>query len=133
MTTSENNKSVSGPADKPGVSLWEVQRKQFIETAIQLGVLVLLLIWCFQIIKPFVLIMAWAAIVAIALFPAFEKLRGWLAGSSKLAAALLSLLLVATLVLPAIVLTDSFSGWRPGIVGAGGDWRIRTATAASEY
>ena len=48
--------------------------RQIIELAVQLGVLFVLLLWCFTIIQPFVLIIMWGVIVAIALFPVHQKL-----------------------------------------------------------
>ena len=41
-------------------------QKKVIELAIRLGTLFVLLLWCFTIVEPFVLIVAWGAIVAIA-------------------------------------------------------------------
>ena len=40
-----------------------------IDIAIQLAVLALMIGWCFQILRPFVGIILWAIIIAIAVFP----------------------------------------------------------------
>lgn len=96
------------------------RRKYVIDTAIQLGVLAVLLYWCFRIIEPFVLLVAWGAIVAIALYPIFQKLQVRLGGRTKLAAALLSILLVAILLVPAIVLTDSLLSGAHALADADG-------------
>ena len=55
-------------APEPSDSFGEIQ-KRVIELAIRLGVLFILIFWCFAIIEPFVLVVAWAAIVAVALYP----------------------------------------------------------------
>jgi len=82
-------------------------RKPVIELAIQLGALFALLSWCFEIIRPFVLMIIWAGIVAIALYPVFDRLVKILGESQKLAAAMVVLLLIGVLVLPTFLLTGS--------------------------
>lgn len=84
----------------------EIQ-KRVIELAIRLGVLFIVILWCFTIIQPFVLVVAWGAIVAIALYPAFGKLSAVLGHRDKVAAALISLLLIGILVVPSVFLADS--------------------------
>ncbi len=39
---------------------------QAIEISIRLGLLILLAVWCLEILRPFVSVVAWAAIFAIA-------------------------------------------------------------------
>jgi predicted PurR-regulated permease PerM len=78
-----------------------------IETAVKLGALFLLIALCFTILRPFALILAWGVIVAIALYPLFERLAKITGGRTTLSATLLSLLLVALLALPTLSLTDS--------------------------
>jgi predicted PurR-regulated permease PerM len=82
-------------------------QRNVIELALRMGVLFILLFWCFQLIKPFVLIIAWGMIVAIALFPVFHTLMKALGGRQKLAATALTLLLVAILIVPSVLLTES--------------------------
>ena len=86
---------------------FEILQKRVIELAIRMGFLFLLLLWCFKIIEPFLLIIAWGAIVAIALHPVFIKAADLLGGRNKLAAALLALLLIGTLVTPTVMLAES--------------------------
>ena len=82
-------------------------QQRVVELAIRLGVLLVLILWCFTIIEPFVLIIAWGAIVAVALYPVFNKVAAALGGREKLTAILLAGSLVAMLVVPAYMLTDS--------------------------
>ena len=42
------------------------------DTIIRLGVLFLLIGWCYDILKPFVLIIIWAIVIAVALSPVYE-------------------------------------------------------------
>lgn len=78
-----------------------------IEIAIRIGVLGLLLMWCFQILRPFVAPVVWGAIIAVAIYPPYNKLKSFLGNRTKLAATLITLLALAILVIPAIPLTSS--------------------------
>ena len=51
----------------PETEDFQLLQRRVIELAIRLGALLILLLWCFTIISPFVMIVAWGAIVAIAL------------------------------------------------------------------
>jgi predicted PurR-regulated permease PerM len=82
-------------------------RKPVIELAIQLVALFALLSWCFEIVRPFIVLIIWALIVAIALYPVFSHLARALGDSKKIAATILVLLLISILVVPAVMLTDS--------------------------
>jgi len=82
-------------------------QRRVIELAIQLGVLLVLILWCFTIIEPFVLIIAWGVIVAVALHPIFAKTAAALGGRNKLSAFLYAGVLVAILVVPTYLLADS--------------------------
>lgn len=78
-----------------------------IDIIIKIGVLLLILGWCFQIIRPFINIVLWAVIIAIATFPAYKFIRKKIGNRRKLAAGLLTLLLITILIVPAIFLADS--------------------------
>jgi len=45
-----------------------------LETVIRVGVIILLAVWCFDIVKPFIGILAWAIIITIAVRPLYERL-----------------------------------------------------------
>jgi len=92
---------------------------EIIELAIRLGLLSLLIFWCFRIIAPFALMIAWGAIVAIALYPAFEKLAHLLGARKKLAAALITLLLIGTVVVPAALFAESLLAGSRALANAG--------------
>ncbi len=72
------------------------------EVFVRLGLVVALVTWCFQIIEPFVSTIIWGMIIAVALHPLFAWLlakTGWSHGRT---ATLLTLLLVALLIAPAV-------------------------------
>ena len=45
-----------------------------IYTALRIGFIALLFVWSFEIIKPFILPVLWGIIIAVAIFPLFERL-----------------------------------------------------------
>jgi len=78
-----------------------------VETAIQIGVLILLVGWCIRIVLPFVVPVIWAIVIAVAVHPVHQRLVRALAGNSALAAALLTLLGLAILFVPAVSVSGS--------------------------
>lgn len=81
--------------------------RRVIDAAIKLSALALIIFWCFQIIKPFVLIVLWGAIMAVALHPLHIKLTGFLKGNQKLAATIIALVGISLIALPSISLSSS--------------------------
>ncbi len=77
------------------------------EIAIRLAALALLLYWCFSILRPFVLPTLWGVIIAVAIFPYYQKLSGLLGNRRKLAAALVSGVLFLVLLVPTALLTEA--------------------------
>lgn len=78
-----------------------------IETAIRLGLLLLLAAWCFQIVSPFIEVVMWGVIIAVAIFPLFVKLKSAVGGRTKLAAVVYTLIALALLITPTIMISDS--------------------------
>jgi len=78
-----------------------------LEAAIRIGLLVLLVVWCFNIVRPFILPVLWGAIFAVALYPFFLKLQTMLGGRTKLAATLMTLVALALLIIPTVILSQS--------------------------
>ena len=70
-----------------------------VEVAIRVGLLGLLGYWSWSIIAPFLTILLWSAILAVALYPVFDRLGQWL-GHRRLAAALVTLLCLLIVILP---------------------------------
>jgi predicted PurR-regulated permease PerM len=78
-----------------------------IEAAVRVGLVLLLLAWCFAIIRPFVTPVVWGIILAVAVYPAFQWLVARVGGRDKLAALIISLLGLALVILPALAFTGS--------------------------
>lgn len=75
-----------------------------LELAIKLGLIVLLILLCFQIMAPFLLPILWGVILAIALYSGFAKISHWLNGHENWSAALITLLTLVLLLGPVGIL-----------------------------
>ena len=80
---------------------------QAIEIAIRLVLIFLILAWCLQILSPFVSLIAWGAILAVAIYPLFLKLAEKLGGKKKLAVTLIVVIGIAAILIPVISLSGS--------------------------
>jgi len=80
---------------------------QAIYTALRIGFIALLLVWSFLIIKPFILPTIWGIIIAVSIFPFFEKLSAFIGNRRKTAAALITIIALTLLIVPSIIFLDS--------------------------
>ena len=71
-----------------------------IDLVIRIFVLGLVTAWCFILIRPFIALVLWASILAIALFPAFLWLKKLLGGRAKLSATLITLVGLGVIIGP---------------------------------
>ena len=72
-----------------------------IQIAIRLCLLAFLVYWSFVLLRPFIPILAWAAVLAVALNPAFEWLSGHLGRRPKVAAFIITVAVLAVFLGPA--------------------------------
>ena len=72
-----------------------------IQLVIRLGLLAFLIYWTILLIRPFVPILAWSIVLAVALYPVFNFLSKLLGGRPKLAAAILTLINLGIVIGPA--------------------------------
>ncbi len=94
-------------SDDRSAASTQVSTKNAISTAMQIGLLFLLAFWCFTIIRPFIGLVAWAGIIAVALYPLHGKLTGALGGRAKTSSIILVLVMLSILIVPAWSLTGS--------------------------
>ncbi len=78
-----------------------------VEIAIRLGLIFAILAWCLQILTPFISLILWGAIIAVALYGPFLKLVGKLGGKEKLAVTLIVVIGIAIILVPVISLSSS--------------------------
>ncbi len=75
-----------------------------IDIAIRIGVIAVMVGWCFQIVRPFIAVMLWGIIIAVTLYPVNERLAELAGGRRGLLAFLLSVLLLLLIIGPSIYL-----------------------------
>ncbi|WP_107666716.1 AI-2E family transporter [Cyanothece sp. BG0011] len=83
---------------------------EIVDLLIRLFLIGLLIFWCFLLIRPFLGILLWGIILAIAIFPVFLWLKNRLGGRRKLAGVLLILLGIAVIVGPVSFVATIFVG-----------------------
>jgi len=81
--------------------------RRALDVSIHVGLVVLLTIACLMILRPFLPLVAWGIVIAIAVYPAYRWLRSILSGRGKLAAVLFTLLFLAILIVPVVLLTET--------------------------
>lgn len=78
-----------------------------IDVFIHVGMVLLLTAACFYILRPFLSIIAWGIIVAIAVYPIYRKLQVAFGGRAVLPAILVTIALLAILIIPVVLLTGT--------------------------
>jgi predicted PurR-regulated permease PerM len=77
------------------------------EVSIHLALLISLAAACLLILRPFVPLIVWGIIIAIAVNPAYRRLQTFLGGRRSLAAVVCTVVLLAALIVPVVLLTGS--------------------------
>lgn len=72
-----------------------------IEVAIRLGVLGLLLYWSLVLVRPFISIAIWSVVLTVALYPIYDWIAVRLGGRRRLAAVLITIVSLLTVIGPA--------------------------------
>jgi predicted PurR-regulated permease PerM len=78
-----------------------------LEVSIHVGLLILLAAACLLILRPFLPLIAWGIIIAIAAHPGYRRLQNVLGGRGGLAAVVCTAFLFAVLIVPVVLLTGS--------------------------
>jgi predicted PurR-regulated permease PerM len=80
---------------------------QAIDAFIKICIIGLLLLWCFLILKPFLMIMVWGAIIATALYPMVKVIESKTGLSQGKGSWLLAVIGIIILIAPTYVVSDS--------------------------
>jgi predicted PurR-regulated permease PerM len=88
-----------------------------LEISLRLGLVALLLAWCFLIVLPFINLMIWGAVMAIALQPVLLKLTKALGGRPKTALAIIVLVGLAVVLVPVLLISESLVTSATGLAG----------------
>lgn len=90
-----------------------------LEATIRIGVILLLAVWCFDIARPFIIPIIWGIIIAVAIYPGYLRVRDMMSGRSSAAAALMTVLGLALLITPTVMLSttlvESIQGLAKGL------------------
>ncbi len=78
-----------------------------LETSIRIGLIALMVVWCFFVLRPFVVLLAWAVIIAEACYPLYERLETAFKGHRWLAATVVTLMVLLLLLVPVRLLTET--------------------------
>jgi predicted PurR-regulated permease PerM len=78
-----------------------------LEASIHVGLAFLLATACLLILFPFIPLVAWGIIIAVAAYPGFRKLQSIMGDRGGLAATVFTLILLAILIVPVILLAQS--------------------------
>ncbi|MCG9698661.1 AI-2E family transporter [Vibrio natriegens] len=78
-----------------------------VESSIRIGLIFVLFMFTYDIIKPFILPVIWGAIIAVALLPVTKRLQRAYGGRRGLAATTIALLGIALLVTPLVMVSGS--------------------------
>ena len=84
----------------PDLGLW-------VDVAVRLGAVAVLGFWCFGIVAPFLSPIVWGTVIAVAVATPYAKLRAMLGGRSGRAAAVLVLVGLLGLIVPAAMLSET--------------------------
>jgi predicted PurR-regulated permease PerM len=81
-----------------------------VEVSTRIGLVILLAAACFLILRPFLPLITWGIIIAISVYPGYRRLQLGLRGRRVLSSVLTTLLLLAFLVCPLILLAGTLVG-----------------------
>jgi len=99
--------------------------RKALEATIRIGLLVLLVLWCFEIVKPFIVPVIWGIIIAVATFPGYRRLLPPLGDRRGLAAAVVVVLMLVLLIGPTIMLADTLVAGAQQLAKGLGDGTLR--------
>jgi predicted PurR-regulated permease PerM len=93
--------------DKPDTVLAERIASKIVDVFVRIGLVVVLALLCYRIFSPFLTLMLWALILAVALYPLHQAIARRIGNRQGLAATLMVILGIALIVVPSSVLMSS--------------------------
>ena len=95
------------PPTKPDRDHAPAATKGMLDVLIRAGLILALAYLCYRILAPFMVLVVWAVILAVAMYPLQRAVARWIGGRQGVAATLVTLLAVVLIVLPSAVLLSS--------------------------
>jgi predicted PurR-regulated permease PerM len=102
----------SKPSELPDTSL----ERRLLDVLIRAGLILALVMLCYRVLSPFLVLMVWALILAVTMYPLHQWLAARMGGRQGWAATLISALAVALIVTPTAVLLGSIGDSVHGLV-----------------
>ncbi len=90
---------------------------EYMELALRIGAMFLVIYWVVLIVAPFIPAIIWATILAVASYPAYAWLVPRLGGRAGLTATLFTLIALVLLIVPAVWLGQSGAAWGTDVAG----------------
>ncbi len=81
--------------------------EKVVDLIIRLGVLSVLLFWCFNILRPFLSIIIGGMVISIAVYPVYSFLLRIFGGRKSIALLILLLIMLGIIILPTLLITES--------------------------
>jgi len=81
-----------------------------LEVCTHIGLVILLIVACFVILRPFLPLIAWGVIIAISVYPLYQRLRIALHDRGVLCSVLITGVLLALLICPVVLLAGTLVG-----------------------
>ena len=97
--------TATAPGGEPDRSTQDSVIPLAVEPALRIAALGLLIYACVILIQPFVSILVWSVVFAVALYPVFKRISFWLGGRPRLAAVVVTFLGLMLVIGPATWLT----------------------------
>lgn len=79
-----------------------------IEAGIRIAVIAILAFMCYRIVSPFLALIVWGIIIAIAAYPTYQRIASGLKGRKGLAATIMTLVMLLIMIVPAWLLAGTF-------------------------
>ena len=93
--------------ERPSSNPQRVYLNYAVEASVYVGLLILLAVACLGILAPFLAIIAWGMIIAIAAYPTQKKLEVMLRSNARISSAILTLAILACLIVPSFLLAGT--------------------------
>jgi predicted PurR-regulated permease PerM len=99
--------SYKKPADRKGNQDMTTVRTQQIETAIQIGIIGLMVLWCYESAAPFIGPIIWAGIIAIGIYPLYQWLKEKTGLSAGWTSTIVTFAMLVILITPSAILSNA--------------------------
>src|SRR5271170_626950 len=95
---------------------------QKIERNLGWAVVLLLLVGCLLVLRPFVSALLWAVVLCVSSWPVYQRLLGWLGNRRSLAAATMTLAMIFIVLLPFLIVAMTLADNIRELTGAVRSW-----------